>query len=117
MRGRGKSWDFVICCLSIWPGGEAGAPSEAGEMGDLDQMEPLTYSVVPGADGCVHTVLDFIIRAAYHDPGLVKLRAVCGDEVRPDSRLPPSPKDAVCERCGKALPKNAVPRPEPDSPR
>lgn len=86
-------------------------------MGDLDQTEPLTFSVVPGADGRVHAVLDFVIRAAYHDPGLVKLRAVCGDEVRPDNRLPPpSSKGALCARCREALPKNAVPRPGPGSP-
>ena len=83
---------------------------------NVDQPELLTFSVVPGADGIVHAVLDFIIRAAYLDPGLVKLRAVCGDEVRPDNRLPPSPKDALCIRCCQAMPENGVPRPWPGSP-
>lgn len=79
-------------------------------------MEPLTFSVVPSRLGGVHAVLDGVIRAAYLDPRLVKLRAVCGDEVRPDNRLPPSPKHALCPRCREALPKNAVPRPGPGSP-
>lgn len=103
-------------CPSIWLGGEAGVPFEGGEMGDFDQMEPLTFSVVPAADGRVHAVLDFVIRAAYHDPGLVKLRAACGDEVRPGNRLPLAPEDALCARCRKALPKDAAPRPGPGSP-
>lgn len=34
-----------------------------------DQMEPLTFSVVPSRLGGVHAVLDGVIRAAYHDPG------------------------------------------------
>lgn len=81
-----------------------------------DEREPLTFSVVPGAGCIVHAVFDFVIRAAYHDPGLVKLRAVCGDEVCPDSRLPPSLRDALCAGCREALPRNAVPRPGPGSP-
>lgn len=79
-------------------------------------MEPPTFSLIPGTDGIVHAVLDFIIRAAYLDPGLVKLHAVCGDEVRPEDHLPPAPTDALCSRCCQAMPENTVPRPGPGSP-
>lgn len=81
-----------------------------------DQPEPLTFSVVPSKLGGVHAVMDWMIRAAYHDPALVKLRAVCGDEVRPGNRLPPSPKSALCARCREAMPENVVPRPGPGNP-
>lgn len=76
--------------------------------------QPVTYSVIPGKDRLAHAVFDFVIRAVFLDPDLVKLRAVCGAELLPDNRLPPD--GAVCTACREALPANTVSRPAPGSP-
>jgi hypothetical protein len=104
----------VSGCLSTWLDGEAGAPFGDGAMRDPEQVQPVTYSVIPSKPGGVHAVYDFVIRAAFYDAGRLGLRAVCGAEVHPDSQLPPL--EAVCADCGAALPHNAVPRPAPGSP-
>ena len=75
----------------------------------------MTFSVIPNAeDKRAHAAWDWMIRAAYHDPGRVVLRTVCGAEVRPDSQLPPP--EAVCDSCRAALPEHAIPRPAPGNP-
>lgn len=86
---------------------------------DLERYDesrpPMTFSVIPNAeDERAHAVWDWVIRSAYHDPGLVVLRAVCGTEVHPANQLP---SGAVpCDACRKNLPNNGIPRPAPGNP-
>jgi hypothetical protein len=82
-------------------------------MRDLDQLQPMTYSVIP-SDGVAHAVWGWMIRAACLDPGTVKLQAVCCTEVTPEHRLPTP--EAACTECRAALPPNAIARPAPGSP-
>jgi hypothetical protein len=75
----------------------------------------MTFSIIPDTeDKRVHAVMDWMIRSVCLDPGTVKLRAVCGTEVRPARQLPPA--GAPCGKCCSGLPANAIPRPAPGSP-
>lgn len=80
-----------------------------------ESRPPMTFSVIPNAeDKRAHAVWDWVIRSAYHDPGRVVLRAVCGTEVHPHNQLPPAA--VPCDACRTTLPHDAIPRPAPGSP-
>lgn len=78
-----------------------------------EERPTLTYSVIPSKrDGLPHAVWDFVLLSFRLDGGT--LRAVCGDEVIPDNRLPPGIR--LHRACRVALPVYAVPRPAPGEP-
>lgn len=91
-------------------------PSGARDFERTDESRPpMAFSVIPNAeDKRAHAVWDWVIRSAYHGPGPVLLRAVCGTKVYPDNRLPPGV--APCDACRKNLPNDVTPRPAPGSP-
>jgi hypothetical protein len=81
-----------------------------------NHVHPARYSIIPSADGDVHAVFDWNIRAVFHDGTHARkvLRSACDRPIDPVSYLPQDAK--LCADCVAALPETAVPRPAPGTP-